>query len=75
MAEKHFVICINNLNYEASLERWKLYEAIKDKKAEAHKQIRVIDESGEDYLFPKEYFEPIELPKNVLEAMNSAKAF
>jgi hypothetical protein len=75
MAEKHFVICVNNLNYEASLERWKLYEAIKDKKAEAHNQIRVIDESGEDYLFPKEYFEPIELPKNVLEAMNSAKAF
>jgi hypothetical protein len=75
MAEKHFVICISNLNYEASLERWKLYEVIKDEIAEAHNQIRVIDESGEDYLFPKEYFEPIELPKNVLEAMNSAKVF
>jgi hypothetical protein len=74
MRERHFVICINNLSYEVSLERWKLYEAIKDEKAEAHNQIRVIDESGEDYLFPKAYFEPIELPKNVLEAMNSAKA-
>ena len=74
MRERHFVICVNNLSYEVSLERWKLYEAIKDEKAEAHNQIRVIDESGEDYLFPKEYFEPIELPKNVLEAMNSAKA-
>ena len=75
MAEKHFVICINNLNYEASLERWKLYEAIKDEIAETHNHIRVIDESGEDYLFPREYFEPIELPKNVLEAMNLAKVF
>jgi hypothetical protein len=74
MRERHFVICVNNLSYEVSLERWKLYEAIKDEKAEVHNQIRVIDESGEDYLFPKEYFEPIELPKNVLEAMNSAKA-
>ena len=73
MRGKYFVICINNLNYEASLERWKVYEVIRDDKAKTHNHIRVIDESGEDYLFPSDFFEPIELPKNVQKAMTSAK--
>ncbi len=64
-----FVICVNNEDYPASLEKRKMYEAIPDPAAEKHGQIRVIDESGEDYLYPKEYFVPVSLPKNVEEAV------
>ncbi len=67
--EHQLVICIKNKGYEASLEARKLYEAIPDPKAEKHQQIRVIDESGEDYLFPKELFVTVELPKPVEEAI------
>lgn len=58
-----FVICINNKGYEVSLERGKVYRLLDDEKAAQHNLIRVIDESGEDYLFPNEYFVPIKLPK------------
>ena len=51
-----FVICLNNDGYEASLEQRKLYEVLPDEKASEHGQLRVIDESGEDYLFPKSMF-------------------
>ncbi len=55
--------------YEASLERRKLYEAIPDADAESHGQLRVIDESGEDYLFPARYFVTMELPAAVRRAV------
>ena len=48
-----FVICIRNDNYPASLEKRKIYEVVPDTEAEEHFQIRVIDESGEDYLYPR----------------------
>ncbi len=67
--EHQLVICIKNKGYEASLEARKLYEAIPDPKAEKYQQIRVIDESGEDYLYPKELFVAIELPKPIEEAI------
>ncbi len=67
--EHQLVICVKNKGYEASLEARKLYEIIPDPKAEKYQQIRVIDESGEDYLFPKELFVAIELPKPVEEAI------
>ena len=67
--EHQLVICVKNKGYETSLEARKLYEVIPDSKAEQHQQIRVIDESGEDYLFPKEFFMEIELPKVVEEAI------
>ena len=67
--EHQLVICIKNKGYEASLEARKLYEVIPDQKAEKHQMIRVIDESGENYLFPKELFVEIELPKPVEEAI------
>ncbi len=51
----------NNKGYEASLELRKLYENISDKEAERHVQVRIIDESGEDYLYPASYFAPIRL--------------
>ncbi len=68
MATK-FVICIKNEDYEVSLERGKVYRMIRDEKASKHNLIRVIDESGEDYLFPDEYFVPIKLPKVAEEAL------
>ena len=67
--EHQLVICIKNKGYEASLEARKLYESIPDPKAEKYQQIRVIDESGEDYLYPKELFVAIELPKTIEEAI------
>ena len=56
-----FLLCVNNEGYEASLELRKLYENIPDKDAERHGQVRIIDESGEDYLYPADYFAPIRL--------------
>jgi len=67
MKENHsdtiFVLCINNQDYPASLEMRKIYQAFQSSRAAEHQLIRVIDESGEDYLYPAEYFIPIELPK------------
>jgi len=56
------MICVENRGYEASLETRKIYEVLTDKTAEKHHQIRVIDESGEDYLYPEKYFAPVRLP-------------
>jgi len=57
-----FLICVDNEGYEASLEFRKLYEQLPDKEAERHNQVRIIDESGEDYLYPSDFFAPIRLP-------------
>lgn len=57
-----FVVCIHNEDYQASLERRKIYQALPDAEAEAHQMIRVVDESGDDYLFPLSYFSSISLP-------------
>jgi hypothetical protein len=66
---KHFAICIRNDEYEASLQLRKIYEVLEDAFAEQHNMIRVIDEEGEDYLYPRDWFLPIELPKRVEEAI------
>jgi hypothetical protein len=63
--ETKFVVCINNRDYPASLEVRKIYQVIPDNRAAEHQSIRVIDESGEDYLYPVAYFVPIALPKAV----------
>ncbi len=60
-----FVICINNQDYPASLERRKIYRAVSDEKAEKRNLIRVIDESGEDYLYSTKDFAAINLPQEV----------
>jgi hypothetical protein len=57
-----FVLCVDNQGYEASLEVRKLYENLPDKEAERHNQLRIVDESGEDYLYPSEFFSPVKLP-------------
>jgi len=69
---KRFVVCVKNKGYEVSLETRKLYQVIRDPDAAKHKQIRVIDESGEDYLYPESYFTPIELPQPVRKAVLAA---
>jgi len=66
------VICIKNDDYPVSLETRKIYEAIPDIEAEKHNQIRVIDESGEDYLYPEDYFIPVSLPKDIEDAIIKA---
>jgi len=67
-----FVICIKNEGYEASLERRKIYETLPDPDGAKHRQLRVIDESGEDYLFPEEFFMPVELSKQTERAVIKA---
>ncbi|MBI4844219.1 MAG: hypothetical protein HY809_07870 [Nitrospirae bacterium] len=59
---KHFMICVDNHGYDSSLEIRKLYEVLTDKTAQKHHQLRVIDESGEDYLYPEKFFAPVRLP-------------
>ena len=71
-ASHQFVTCIENKDYPASLEKRKIYEAISDPSAEKHGQIRVVDESGEDYLYPRDYFIPVSLPKKVEDAVIKA---
>jgi hypothetical protein len=72
--EAEFVICIANKGYAASLELRKIYQVIPDKTAADLNQIRVIDESGEDYLYPEDYFVPVELPQAVERAVRRATA-
>jgi hypothetical protein len=72
---KKFAVCVKNDGYEVSLELRKLYEVLDDAFADEHGMIRVIDESGEDYLFSQKYFVRVELPepveKTLLELIHS----
>lgn len=67
-----FVVCVNNEGYQASLERNKIYVALPDAEAESAGDIRVIDESGEDYLFAAERFVAVELPQAVQASVRRA---
>jgi len=62
-----FVICIDNKGYETSLEPRKIYELLPDPEAERHNQLRIIDESGEDYLFPRHMFMALALDAEMAE--------
>jgi hypothetical protein len=68
-SESHFAVCIKNKSYAASLELRKLYQVVADETAAKLHQIRVIDESGEDYLYPQEYFVPVSLPDSAEKAV------
>jgi len=70
--KKRFVVCIRNTGYPASLERRKIYQALADADAEAHSLVRVIDESGEDYLYPEKFFLALDLPQGVETALRRA---
>ena len=69
---KQLVICVNNEGYPASLEKRKIYVALRDPVAEMHGQLRIIDESGEDYIYPKTYFLPVALPQSIKRAVLAA---
>ena len=71
-AGKRFVVCVKNRGYEASLERCKIYCVLSDAHAAKHGQIRITDESGEDYLYPQDFFAPIELPQPIRTAVLAA---
>jgi len=66
------VASIDNEGYAASLEKRKIYVALRDPAAEKHRLLRVIDESGEDYLYPKVFFRAIALPQAVRKAIIAA---
>ena len=68
-SEIQFAICIKNDDYPASLEIRKIYRIIPDAQADKHQLIRVIDESGEDYLYPSDYFAPVRLPAGTKEKL------
>jgi len=70
--KKQFVLCIDNTDYEASLITRKVYEVIPDPQAEKDDLIRVIDESGEDYLYHISHFAFIHLPAEVEKALIAA---
>lgn len=67
-----FVVCVNNQGYRASLERNKIYVALPDVQAESAGDIRVVDESGEDYLFAADRFVAVELPAAVQASVRRA---
>lgn len=64
MNTQHFAVCIQNTGYAVSLELRKIYQVLEDADARKLGMLRVIDESGEDYLFPQEFFAPIQLPES-----------
>ena len=64
-ASRRYAVCIANNGNEASLERNKLYVLLPDRQAEADGLVRVIDEDGEDYLYPADWFVAVEVPKAV----------
>lgn len=69
---KQLVVCVENEGYPASLEKRKIYVALRDHAAENHGLLRIIDESGDDYLYPKNFFRPITLPQPVRKAVLAA---
>jgi hypothetical protein len=71
-AARQFAVCVDNSGYEASLERNKIYVVLSDKTAEKEGDLRVIDESGEDYLFPADRFVAIDVPAAVKASLLKA---
>ena len=72
LSASRLVICVDNKGYKASLEKRKIYVALSDAIALKHGQVRVIDESGEDYLFPTSLFLPITVPASLRKAILKA---
>jgi hypothetical protein len=69
---KQLAVCISNVGYAASLEKRKIYVVLRDPVAEKRSLLRVIDESGDDYLYPKTFFRSIALPQSVKKAVLAA---
>jgi hypothetical protein len=71
-ASKMLVMYLDNTGYEVSLERRKIYVAIPDPRVERLGQIQIIDESGEDYLYPERNSVPADLPRSTRRAVLQA---
>jgi len=69
-----FAVCIDNSGYPASLELHKIYRVLPDKEAEGEGDIRIVDESGEDYLFEEDRFLPVDLPPKTVRVLNRSFA-
>ena len=69
---KQLVVCVDNEGYAVSLEKRKIYIAVPDPAAAKHGMLRIIDESGEDYLYPRALFRSIALPQAVKRAVLAA---
>jgi hypothetical protein len=67
-----FAVCLRNKGFAASLEVRKLYPVLSDPEAEANNLIRVIDESGDDYLYPQRLFQRLVLPLELQRALRLA---
>ena len=72
-SSSQFVVCINNLENEASLEFGKIYSVVPDAEAESDGMIRIIDESGEDYIFAASRFYPVHLPAQLEQMLSVAR--
>jgi hypothetical protein len=66
---ERYLLCVRNDGYPASLLTRRLYEQLPDDAAEAHGLVRVIDESGDDYLYPEKLFANVDLPRPILRAI------
>jgi len=69
-----FAICVSNFGVPASLELRKVYRLVSDPAAASEGLVRVVDESGEDYLYPDKFFVPIEVPKAAVRAFSKRSA-
>ena len=67
---KHFAICVHNGEYAGTLELRKVYEVLEDAVAEKRHYMRVIDESGEDYLYPQSWFVPVNVPETAEQLLH-----
>jgi len=69
-----FAICVSNAGVPASLELRKVYRLVSDPAAASEGLVRVVDESGEDYLYPDKFFVPIEVPKAAVRVFSKRSA-
>lgn len=69
----HFALCVENEGYPASLELRKVYQVLDDPAAEERSLVRVIDESGEDYLYPRSFFVSIQIPQEAERVFSAAR--
>ena len=66
---RQLVVCVDNEGYPASLEKRKIYLALPDSAADKHGLMRIIDESGDDYLYPRAFFRALALPQSIKKAV------
>ena len=70
--KKEYVVCTDNSGYEVSLERGKIYEVLPDVEGKHHGYLRIVDESGEDYIFDSDRFSSIKIPQSLQKALGTA---